>query len=133
MPDIVENVLVDIGIPEEYYNDLHVAPFQFHALMFAAFASVVGPFGGFFASGFKRAFGIKDFSNTIPGHGGITDRMDCQVLMCAFVYVYKKSFVQSIAVSAGVLLDFALQLSVEDRQSLINALQKSIDNENSMS
>jgi CDP-diglyceride synthetase len=35
--------------------------------------------GGFFASGFKRAFKIKDFGDTIPGHGGFTDRMDCQV------------------------------------------------------
>ena len=35
--------------------------------------------GGFFASGFKRAFKLKDFGDTIPGHGGITDRFDCQV------------------------------------------------------
>jgi phosphatidate cytidylyltransferase len=43
------------------------------------FASIIAPFGGFFASGFKRAFKIKDFGDSIPGHGGITDRMDCQV------------------------------------------------------
>jgi phosphatidate cytidylyltransferase len=43
------------------------------------FASVIAPFGGFFASGFKRGFKIKDFGNSIPGHGGMTDRMDCQV------------------------------------------------------
>ena len=42
------------------------------------FASLVAPFGGFFASGFKRAFNIKDFGHSIPGHGGMTDRMDCQ-------------------------------------------------------
>ena len=52
----------------------HVSPFQTHAVVLAAFASVIAPFGGFFASGFKRAFKIKDFSDTIPGHGGITDR-----------------------------------------------------------
>lgn len=44
----------------------------------AIFASLVAPFGGFFASGFKRAFNIKDFGQSIPGHGGMTDRMDCQ-------------------------------------------------------
>jgi CDP-diglyceride synthetase len=44
----------------------------------AFFASLVAPFGGFFASGFKRAFNIKDFGDSIPGHGGMTDRMDCQ-------------------------------------------------------
>ena len=54
------------------------APFQFHALVMATFASLVAPFGGFFASGFKRAFNIKDFGQSIPGHGGMTDRMDCQ-------------------------------------------------------
>ena len=43
------------------------------------FASIIAPFGGFFASGFKRGFKIKDFGDFIPGHGGMTDRMDCQV------------------------------------------------------
>ena len=54
------------------------APYQLHLLLLACFASLVAPFGGFFASGFKRAFNIKDFGQSIPGHGGMTDRMDCQ-------------------------------------------------------
>jgi hypothetical protein len=54
---------------------------QVHSVVLALFASVVAPFGGFFASGFKRAFKIKDFSDAIPGHGGFTDRMDCQLIM----------------------------------------------------
>lgn len=57
---------------------IHYAPFQIHSLVMATFASLVAPFGGFFASGFKRAFNIKDFGHSIPGHGGMTDRMDCQ-------------------------------------------------------
>ena len=52
---------------------------QLHALVMALFASLIAPFGGFFASGFKRSFKIKDFGDSIPGHGGMTDRMDCQV------------------------------------------------------
>ena len=55
---------------------------QFHAVVLAAFASIIAPFGGFFASGFKRGFKIKDFGDSIPGHGGMTDRMDCQVSWC---------------------------------------------------
>lgn len=35
------------------------APFQLHAVVMAGFASLFAPFGGFFASGFKRAFNIK--------------------------------------------------------------------------
>ncbi|SGY69985.1 BQ5605_C004g03087 [Microbotryum silenes-dioicae] len=62
-------------------------PFQFHLVVLAIFASLVAPFGGFFASGFKRAFNIKDFGDSIPGHGGMTDRMDCQFLMGWFTYV----------------------------------------------
>ncbi|KAA1103100.1 hypothetical protein PGT21_006510 [Puccinia graminis f. sp. tritici] len=53
------------------------APFQLHCLVLATFAGLVAPFGGFFASGFKRAFNVKDFGHTIPGHGGLTDRFDC--------------------------------------------------------
>lgn len=57
------------------------APYQYHLLFMACFASLVAPFGGFFASGFKRAFNIKDFGHSIPGHGGMTDRMDCQYVI----------------------------------------------------
>jgi len=58
------------------------------------FASLIAPFGGFFASGFKRAFKIKDFGDSIPGHGGVTDRMDCQIMMSLFVFVYYSNFIR---------------------------------------
>ncbi|RVW29986.1 Phosphatidate cytidylyltransferase 1 [Vitis vinifera] len=60
------------------WKEISVLPVQWHALCLGLFASIIAPFGGFFASGFKRAFKIKDFGDSIPGHGGITDRMDCQ-------------------------------------------------------
>lgn len=59
-------------------STLPYTTYHLHLLVMAIFASLVGPFGGFFASGFKRAFNIKDFGHSIPGHGGMTDRMDCQ-------------------------------------------------------
>ena len=58
----------------ELYNlpfmniSLPIAPIQFHALVMVCFASLIAPFGGFFASGVKRAFKIKDFADFIPGH-----------------------------------------------------------------
>ncbi|KAJ1565971.1 phosphatidate cytidylyltransferase [Nowakowskiella sp. JEL0078] len=61
-----------------------VYPVQFHSLALAMFASVIAPFGGLFASGVKRAFKIKDYGVLIPGHGGVTDRMDCKLFMCVF-------------------------------------------------
>ena len=53
---------------------LHMEPFLIHTVVLALFASLIAPFGGFFASGFKRAFKIKDFGDVIPGHGGLMDR-----------------------------------------------------------
>lgn len=57
-------------------------------LVMAAFASFVAPFGGFLASIVKRAYGQKDFGSTLPGHGGVVDRLDCQLVMAPFVYLY---------------------------------------------
>jgi len=59
-----------------------------HALPLAAMTSLITPFGGLFASGFKRAHDQKDFGDLIPGHGGITDRMDCQMLNGLLVFAY---------------------------------------------
>ncbi|SAM05899.1 hypothetical protein [Absidia glauca] len=59
-----------------------------HGLILAVYASLAAPFGGFFASALKRAKGVKDFDQWIPGHGGMTDRMDCHLLMGLFTLVY---------------------------------------------
>ncbi|XP_064141704.1 phosphatidate cytidylyltransferase 1 isoform X7 [Loxodonta africana] len=77
-----------------FIETVSMYPFQIHSIALSTFASLIGPFGGFFASGFKRAFKIKDFANTIPGHGGIMDRFDCQYLMATFVHVYITSFIR---------------------------------------
>ncbi|TIB17584.1 hypothetical protein E3P92_01009 [Wallemia ichthyophaga] len=91
-------------------------PFQIHCLFMATFASVVAPFGGFFASGFKRAFDIKDFGDSIPGHGGLTDRMDCQFLMGLFAYVYYSSLIREAHVSAGQVLQTIVSSLRADEQ-----------------
>lgn len=71
------------------------SPFQFHSIVLGVFAAFFAPFGGFFASGFKRAARIKDFGELIPGHGGVTDRFDCQILTGMFTHLYYTSFVRN--------------------------------------
>ncbi|KAF8556372.1 phosphatidate cytidylyltransferase [Imleria badia] len=100
-------------------------PYQLHLLVFAIFASLVAPFGGFFASGFKRAFDIKDFGHSIPGHGGMTDRMDCQFLMGVFTYVYYSSLIREHNVTVGSILQMIVSgLTVEEQLELMRDLKK---------
>ncbi|KAF3937372.1 hypothetical protein ABW19_dt0205321 [Dactylella cylindrospora] len=92
----------------------------------ATFASLIAPFGGFFASGLKRTFKIKDFGDTIPGHGGITDRMDCQFIMGFFSNLYYQSFIatnQAVTVG-GVLQSVIGNLSPKEQVEVVLGLQK---------
>ena len=56
---------------------------SFFALVSLGFiCGVAGQFGDLFASCLKRSVDMKDFSETLPGHGGVLDRLD-SVLLCA--------------------------------------------------
>ncbi|WVQ97900.1 hypothetical protein IAU59_005017 [Kwoniella sp. CBS 9459] len=101
------------------------APFQIHVLVMATFASLVAPFGGFFASGFKRAFNIKDFGHSIPGHGGMTDRMDCQFMMGLFSYVYYSSLIRIQYVTVGSIMQTVVtSLSTQEQLELLADLKR---------
>ncbi|KAJ2075031.1 phosphatidate cytidylyltransferase, partial [Coemansia sp. S100] len=105
----------------------------FHSLAISAFASLIAPFGGFFASGVKRAFNIKDFGNSIPGHGGVTDRFDCQFIMAAFSHTYYVSFIKLSSVTiAGVFSSF-LALNADKQVELFQSIQEYLQNTGSIS
>uniref|UniRef100_A0A0N5A0I7 Phosphatidate cytidylyltransferase n=1 Tax=Parastrongyloides trichosuri TaxID=131310 RepID=A0A0N5A0I7_PARTI len=99
-------------------------PFLFHSLVLSLFASIIGPFGGFFASGFKRAFKIKDFGDIIPGHGGLMDRFDCQLLIGTFVHVYIFTFIRTPNVVK--VIDEVQKLSMEDQMKIFNFIKETL-------
>lgn len=108
-----------------------VYPIQIHALIMAAFASLIAPFGGFFASGFKRANKMKDFAASIPGHGGVTDRMDCQLIMGLFSYLYIESFLKKEPI-VDRLFDLVMrQLNREQVGELVERLIRAYQQHNS--
>ena len=107
-----------------------MAPMQVHILVFATFASLIAPFGGFFASGLKRTFKIKDFGDSIPGHGGITDRMDCQFIMGFFAYMYYHSFIAVYKVSLGGVIETAITgLTLDEQMELVKGISKHLHNQ----
>ncbi|XP_076959450.1 phosphatidate cytidylyltransferase 1-like isoform X2 [Bidens hawaiensis] len=119
-----ENVTLPGWLPEWFpWKELEVLPVQWHALALGLFSSLIAPFGGFFASGFKRAFKIKDFGDSIPGHGGLTDRMDCQMVMAVFAYIYHQSFILAQSVSVGMIFDQIItNLTYEEQRALYTNL-----------
>ncbi|CAG9825205.1 unnamed protein product [Phaedon cochleariae] len=124
LPGFLCGLLNTFGLP----TTVSLYPFMLHSLSLSLFSSVIGPFGGFFASGFKRAFKIKDFGDVIPGHGGIMDRFDCQFLMATFVNVYISSFIQTD--SPQKLLTQVLYLKPEQQLQLFHMLKDTLENRN---
>ncbi|KAK0850366.1 phosphatidate cytidylyltransferase [Friedmanniomyces endolithicus] len=111
-------------------NPDRTPPMQFHIFIMSTFASLIAPFGGFFASGLKRTFNIKDFGDSIPGHGGMTDRMDCQGIMGFFAFMYYQSFIAVYKASVGSVIETAINgLTAEEQMEVVRGLAKHLYNQ----
>ncbi|KAL4086652.1 hypothetical protein PRIC1_013714 [Phytophthora ramorum] len=135
IPDPLTCTPRDVFLPHSYGVPVYLAgligrsqiqllPIQFHSIWFAIFASVVSPFGGFYASAIKRTYNLKDFDSVIPGHGGVMDRMDCQLITNCFTTVYFNTFIRSSTPSVALILNLVAQLTLDQKQEVLRAIQE---------
>lgn len=66
-------------------------PFEFNLifLFIQLILSIVAVVGDIFFSYVKRINSIKDYSNLVPGHGGVLDRIDSIIFVFIFFYLMK--------------------------------------------
>ena len=69
------------------FYGLLVGDFTLRIVIVSMFLSIVGQMGDLVMSKIKRENDIKDFSNIMPGHGGILDRID-SVIFVFLMYMF---------------------------------------------
>ena len=69
------------------------ASFSYKFFIIQIFICVSSVFGDLFFSYIKRKNNIKDYSNIIPGHGGLLDRIDGLIFAIIFANILKISHV----------------------------------------
>lgn len=105
-----------------FFGKIETSEFAVHMVFFVLFASLIAPFGGFFASALKRSMKIKDFANLIPGHGGVLDRIDCLLIMFFFLCIYLRQIIKGNMTTLSGVLHYIERINEHDQLYLYNKL-----------
>lgn len=86
---LVGGVVMGTFVATVFYTTVINSQLSLVLLIFTTlFLAVVGQMGDLVFSSIKRTYKVKDYSNLIPGHGGILDRFDSLIfVVLAFILV----------------------------------------------
>lgn len=81
---VISSVIL-FAVFDKYFFTIHSLSYLWVVLA-AVVLSIIGMCGDLTASVVKRNFGVKDFGNLFPGHGGVMDRFDSGLFVLASLY-----------------------------------------------
>ena len=64
----------------------------------------------------------------MPGHGGLVDRMDCQIVMIIFCYFHYQTFINTTnrIFHVEYIISLLSEMSLEDQEKIYQTLQVSL-------
>ncbi len=74
-----------------FFSDVIGVPVV-HFAVLGLLCGIISQLGDWSASVIKRAVGIKDYGNIMPGHGGVLDRLDSILFTAPAVFLYINIF-----------------------------------------
>lgn len=95
MPDVSPNKSIEGFLGGLAFGTLFSSMFYIHfiskncilfIICMSMVLSIIGQLGDLVFSKIKRNYNIKDFSNLMPGHGGVLDRLD-SIIFVLFAYI----------------------------------------------
>lgn len=82
----IGGALTTVGVAIAY--SFYIGQPLWQWIVFALIVVIFGTFGDLSESMLKRASGLKDSGNILPGHGGMLDRFDSMLLAAPVIYIY---------------------------------------------